>query len=102
MEVEKIVHEQSKETIKKYLEKNELRKLTKAERIEVANYERETREKLTQAIYIQVQNEQVAFKNMKLNGKENFINTLVNNLHPDLYQSLRGTIEKTIEINKVA
>lgn len=102
-EIEKIVHEESRETIRKYLEGNGLHKLTKAERIEVANYETETREKLIGAIRIQVQNEQVIFRNGKIGqGRENFVNTLVNNLHPDLYEAIGGITKGLDKMEKAA
>jgi hypothetical protein len=45
IEVEKMVHAETKESVKEYLERNGLRKLTKAEREEVLEYEGEMNEK---------------------------------------------------------
>lgn len=45
-ELGKVVHRETRMNVKKYLEKNEFSELTKAERMAVAEYEKETREKL--------------------------------------------------------
>ncbi|NDK19260.1 hypothetical protein GW819_00275 [Candidatus Gracilibacteria bacterium] len=89
-EVSKIVHEESKETIRRYLEKNGLQKLTKKERDVVANYEIESKERIMREIRSQVQNEQMINRNRKLDGKENFMNALVANIDSELYKNLGG------------
>lgn len=101
-EIGKIIQNGVDESVKKYLEKNKLHKLTKPERVAVANYEKEIRESLMQLIRTQVQNEQIIFRNRKLNGREGFMDNLVNNLHPDLYKSLGGKIEIFKEMRKAA
>lgn len=58
-EIGKIVHKETMINVKKYLEKNEFSELTKVERMAVAEYEKETRERLISAIREQVRGEQI-------------------------------------------
>ena len=97
-----MVHEESKETVRRYLEKNGLQKLTKIERAVVANYEIELREGIMQKIRAQIQNEQMINRNRKLGGKESFVNALVANLDSELYKNLGGGADAFPNATKMA
>jgi hypothetical protein len=101
-EVTKIVHKETRENIKKYLEKNEFFELTRTERMAVVDYEKKTRENLIREIRKQIQEEQMMFQNSAPNKSDTFINNLIHNLHPDLYKSLGGMRERLDTIKKAA
>ncbi|MDD5377364.1 MAG: hypothetical protein PHH16_04615 [Candidatus Gracilibacteria bacterium] len=100
-EVQKMVHEETSESVRKYLEKNMFSELTRTERVAVADYEKETRERLMRAVREQVRTEQTIPRRESNEGGA-FTHALVNNLHPDLYVSLGGAVRKERTFKKAA
>ncbi len=50
------VHEEIRKSVEEYLKRNKYTKLTKAERVAVANYEKEVRTRIYQTMYAQIEN----------------------------------------------
>ena len=103
IEIAKMIHSEIRESIKQYLEKNGLYKLTRVERIEVMNYEKEMNKKMIWKIYSQIQNDGILTqKGASHEWERDFMNILTKNLHPDLYMTLGWKTTKWDMLQKAA